>query len=232
MTPTLIVFARAPLAGRCKTRLAPQLGAEGAAALYARLLQRTLVCAEALPGWRLRLQALDADARRFFLSRLAQPRWDVRLQEGADLGVRMVRALNEAVVGGTPALLVGSDILDWTLDDLSEAASALVGAGDMAIAPAHDGGFWLLGARAPLPESLFSGITWGNSEVFARAKVRIVELGMQLHTFSTRHDIDVPADLERHADALAHLPSADHLIGGRSGFSDTGPSPSGTAGSN
>ncbi len=230
MSPTLIVFARAPVAGRCKTRLIPVLGEDGAAHLYARLLQRTLVSAEALPSWRLRLQALDADARRFFLSRLDQRRWDVRLQEGTDLGVRMVRALNEAVVGGKPALLIGSDILDWALDDLTEAASALVGASDVAIAPAHDGGFWLLGTRAPLPESLFLGLVWGTSAVYAQAKARLVEQGMQVNTLSIRHDIDVPADLERHAEALAKLSPADHRVAGWGGAGDR-PGSSGAASS-
>ena len=38
----LIVFAKAPVAGRAKTRLIPALGAEGAAALAARLLDHAM----------------------------------------------------------------------------------------------------------------------------------------------------------------------------------------------
>ena len=230
MSPTLIVFARAPWAGHCKTRLIPALGAEGAAQLYARLLQRTLSFAETLPGWQLRLQAQDADARAFFLNRLDLKRWNVGLQEGPELGTRMVSALNEAVASGGPAVLMGSDILDWTLDDLSQAASALVSPDDLAIAPAYDGGFWLLGTRAPLPESLFLGLVWGTSAVYAQAKARLVELGKRCHVFNARHDIDVPEDLARHANALACLPPADHLVEGLGGAGDR-PGSSGAASS-
>jgi glycosyltransferase A (GT-A) superfamily protein (DUF2064 family) len=90
----------------------------------------------------------------------------------------------------------------------------------------------LLGTRAPLPESLFSEVRWGTSEVFVRATARLVELGVQVSTFSARHDIDVPADLERHAEALAKLSPADHLMGDESEFSGAVSSLSGRSGSN
>lgn len=238
MNPTLIVFARAPVAGRCKTRLIPRLGAAGAADLYARLLQTTLSRAEMLSGWKLRLQALDEDARAFFLDALDPRCWRVLLQQGPDLGVRMVSALNEAVAEGAPALLMGSDILDWTLDDLEQAASALMDGCDIALAPAYDGGFWLLGAHAPLPESVFAGLPWGTASVCAEARRRLTGAGLRCRLFNTRHDIDVPEDLERHAECLARLRVADHWAGNSSASgarpesSGAAPSRSGSVGSN
>ena len=213
MNRTLIVFARAPVAGRCKTRLIPRLHAQGAADLYARLLQRTLLCAEALGDWRLRLQALDAEAALFFRDRLDLQRWEICLQEGTDLGVRMVRALNQTTGEGTPSLLIGSDILDWTVDDLMQAATALSHSADVCLAPAQDGGFWLLGSRVQLPERVFSGLAWGTSVVYDHARARLLDLGLCCHPAAKRHDIDVPEDLDLHAQALAQLPPVPHWGG-------------------
>lgn len=208
MKPMLLVFARAPIPGACKSRLQPALGAAGAAALYARLLASTLARAETLAHWDLRLMAADAGSLAFFEARLTGSRWQLALQEDADLGVRMLGALNAVTIDHRPCVLIGSDILDWVPNDLVAAAAALRTSTPVALAPAADGGFWLLGAREPLPTDLFAGVTWGSDVVARRARAALGAHGLSCWMGPQRHDIDRLEDLERHAVALSCLPAA------------------------
>jgi len=207
MRPMLLVFARAPIPGACKSRLQPALGAAGAAALYAQLLASTLARATKLAQWDLRLMAADVASLAFFEDRLAGSRWQVALQVEGDLGVRMVSALNAVTIDPRPCVLIGSDILDWVPDDVVAAAAALCTPTQVALAPAADGGFWLLGACGCLPPGLFAGVPWGSDEVAQCARAALRAHALSCWMGPPRHDIDRVEDLETHAEALSRLPA-------------------------
>lgn len=207
MRPMLLVFARAPIPGACKSRLQPALGAAGAAALYGRLLASTLTRATTLAQWDLCLMAADAGSLAFFKDRLAGSRWQVALQVEGDLGVRMISALNAVTIDRRPCVLIGSDILDWVPDDVVSAAAALRAPTPVALAPAADGGFWLLGACSPLPPGLFAGVPWGSDEVAHCARAALRAHDLPCWVGPPRHDIDRVEDLETHAEALSRLPA-------------------------
>ena len=149
-TPRPIVFARYPEPGRCKTRLIPALGADGAARLHRMLVERTLERLAELRPVVCYTGAEEAAFRAWLGDGI-----ELRPQSGGDLGERMMAALD----GG--GLIVGSDIPDIDGPALSAAIAALE-QHDLVIGPAHDGGFWLIGTKEAHP-GLFDGVKWGTS---------------------------------------------------------------------
>ncbi|MBI2802779.1 MAG: TIGR04282 family arsenosugar biosynthesis glycosyltransferase [Gammaproteobacteria bacterium] len=204
--PALIVFARAPIAGRTKTRLIGRLGATGAAVLYARLLLNTLRQVETLDIERL-LYVDDLAARAYFESRLMGERWQIHVQCGDDLGTRMANAFAETLQNHTVAILIGSDIVDFSAEDIADARRRLASGDDAVLGPSADGGYWLIGLRQPARE-LFEAMDWGTATVYAATSKRLSAGGKSWTAVALRHDIDTTDDLTRQAAAIEHLPQA------------------------
>lgn len=185
----VLVFARAPVPGRAKTRLEPSLGAWGAARLQARLTRQALRTALAARCGPVELHS----TRRHTLFVHYGERLGVRLrlQRGADLGERMHYALRRA----GRAILIGSDCPELRPVDLARAARLLRGAAEVVIAPAHDGGYVLIGARRVSAE-LFAGIEWGGPRVYADTVQRLERLRYRWRALREMQDVDRPADLE------------------------------------
>ena len=209
MAPVLQVFARAPVAGECKNRLIPALGAEGAAELHRRLIGHTLQTAMAWrathAGARVELWcAPDAGHAGFaeFANGFAV---ELRDQADGDLGARMWLALAGALREGRLPVLIGTDC-PW-LDALAIKQLYLALAHkDCAFIAAEDGGYVAVGLARAVPE-LFAGPAWGTAKVMAQTRERARRVGATLVETGRLADIDVPKDLGRlRADtALAHL---------------------------
>lgn len=230
---TLILFARPPLPGRVKTRLAPALGAEGAAGLYRAFLRDAAALAlgvrEARPGLRLVAEWAPEegeDPSLFPFSEWLPGPFLHRSQAGRDLGERMARALERALAGGGSAVLIGSDFPDLPPGIPLRALEALAAPGPpggsplrAAIGPAEDGGYYLIGLDAPRPE-IFTGIAWGKSEVYASTMQKFKELNASVTVLDRWRDVDSPANLEGLRARLADGPEgvAPHTrawLGGR-----------------
>lgn len=190
----VVLFARFPAPGEAKTRLAPVLGAEGAAALHARLVEETLITIRA-SGLPFALHGTGASAARF-------ARWlgpDVPLidQGEGDLGERMARV-------DPPAIIIGADIPDLDVAHL-RAAAAAVAAGNVAIGPAEDGGYYLIGLPRPAGY-LFGDMPWGTDRVLAETLLRLAARGVDPVMLPMLADLDRPEDLAR----WPHLATACH----------------------
>lgn len=195
----VLVFAKAPVAGHVKTRLIAALGAEGAAALHARLLRHTLatVCAarDAVELW------CAPDTHHPCFAQLADEfPLVLRPQRGAGLGARMAHAFDVALRDAPAAVIVGSDCPGLTRDDLDAAFAALARGCDAVLGPATDGGYWLIGLRRAAP-ALFEDMRWGGAEVLDETLARLRGLGWNYTLLAARADVDRPED-------LAHLPAA------------------------
>jgi len=173
----VIVFARAPRAGRVKTRLIPLLGEQGAARLHARLLRRALST------------ALQADLGPVEL-------WTMRRQRGADLGARMYHAFARSLRRAERVVLIGSDCPVLRGSDLRKAARWLAGGADAVFAPAEDGGYALIALRRVSPR-LFQGMQWGGAQVMAQTRVRLAALGWRWRELPLVWDVDRPEDYRR-----------------------------------
>ena len=173
----VIVFARAPRAGRVKTRLIPLLGEQGAARLHARLLRRALAT------------AVEAG--------FGQPElWMARRQRGADLGERMHHAFVRGLRRADRVVLIGSDCPVLRGRDLRRAARWLAGGADAVFAPAADGGYALIALRRVSPR-LFEGIRWGSASVMSQTRERLAALGWRWRELPEVWDVDRPEDYRR-----------------------------------
>jgi hypothetical protein len=188
----IIVFARAPVPGAAKTRLVPALGAEGAARLHARLVERTLATACAAGIGPVELCCAPDAAHPFFAACAARFCVALTAQGAGDLGARMHRALAVDL----PAVLVGSDCPALTPDVLHAAAAALRDDRDVVFAPAEDGGYALVAANRLRP-GCFARIPWGSPEVMARQRSRLRACGLRWRELAPLWDVDLPSDLER-----------------------------------
>lgn len=195
MTPTrIVVMAKAPVAGQAKTRLAPALGAEGAARLAERMLDHAVAQARAAALGPVQVRCTPDCTHPAFL-RLARDGVSCVPQGEGDLGARMLRAFT-ATCGAT--LLIGTDApaIDATL--LHQAARALHGA-DAVFVPAFDGGYALVGLHTAVP-ALFHHFTWSTPEVMALTRERAAGARLRVVELPAVADIDEPGD-------LAHLPA-------------------------
>ncbi len=133
----IAILAKAPLPGLAKTRLAPVLGADGAANLQARFIARTVTTAQSAALGPVTLWAAPDHHHPVFHAIAAPPGVALAAQPEGDLGARMMAAI-EAARG--PALLVGTDCPALTPEHLRAAAQALVDGIDVVIIPVDDGG--------------------------------------------------------------------------------------------
>jgi rSAM/selenodomain-associated transferase 1 len=188
----ILVFARAPVPGRCKTRLIPALGARGAAALHRRLLRRTLALARTV-GVPVELWCAPDTMHGFFATCRRDYGVRLRRQPRGDLGRRMalvlLRALRE---GAGAAVLVGSDCPEFTPRDFADAVAALA-TRDCVLQPSTDGGYVLIGARRLEPRAL-AGIAWSSSRELGQTRNRMTRLGLSLTEARPLMDIDNPKD--------------------------------------
>lgn len=193
----VLVLARAPVAGRCKTRLIPARGARGAARVHARLLRH---CLQQVAGTSRPVQLLGApDTRHAIFSELRR-RHDCRLgrQSPGDLGRRMLAALNQALrAGRTAAVLVGSDCAALTPAHLDAAFNALRTGNDAVLQPAEDGGYVLIGLRRAAPAHLLEGIDWSSGHELRQTRTRLQRAGFRLKLLEPLWDVDHPRDLRR-----------------------------------
>ncbi len=193
---TLVVFARAPVRGQVKTRLARSVGDDAALALHLAFVsdvcglgrgvadRRVLAVAGALDGFP------------------PAPDLTIVAQEGAELGARMANAIAR-YVGDGPVCIVGSDSPSLPREYLVEAFERLKEA-DVVLGPSTDGGYWLIGARRPAPE-LFGGIEWGTPSVLTATLERLKDARAALLPFF--YDVDEAADLALLRAHLALLPA-------------------------
>jgi uncharacterized protein len=193
----LIVMARWPAPGRCKRRLAQELGAARAAQIQARLTVHTLAAArEARQGHGLELvlavEGLGSRAAR----RWGQAHGADRtvLQGRGVLGLRMQRQFQRAArEGASQMVLIGSDLPQLEASDLS-AAFTVLGQRRGVLGPALDGGYWLIGLRRPEPE-LLAGIDWGSALVLEQTVAAMARRGLEPELLSRRGDLDWARDL-------------------------------------
>jgi rSAM/selenodomain-associated transferase 1 len=186
------ILAKAPVAGFAKTRLIPVLGADGAATLQARLIARAVATACAAAVGPVTLWTTPDEAHPAFQAMGARGIALARQGDG-DLGARMLAAI--AAANG-PSLVIGTDCPALTSDHLRGAADILGGGADAVLIPAEDGGYALIGMRAPEP-ALFSAMRWSTSDVMDETRRRLRSLGLSWQEPVTLWDVDVPEDLER-----------------------------------
>ena len=185
---------RAPVEGTVKTRLAKTIGSEKALALYRWLGLRQLEAALEAGKTEVRYAPDNAES--------AMREWlgdevECVPQGLGELGERMERAVEAAFAetGTERVILIGADCPSLDAAALREAEDCL-GEADVAIGPAEDGGYYLLGLKRA-HASLFAEIPWGTDRVLERTIERCREAGLKVALLERREDVDDWESLQR-----------------------------------
>jgi rSAM/selenodomain-associated transferase 1 len=199
----LLIFAREPVLGRVKTRLAADIGPAAALATYRELLALTAaaVTAAQVPAtvWLAEAPAspaLGTPAKTNLTE--ARPEWPGlpwQVQPAADsLGERMAHAFAETFTAGAAHVaIIGTDCPGLTADLLQQAFAQLA-THDLVVGPATDGGYYLLGMNK-LNISLFTDKQWSTDTVLPATLADAKRLGLSVAQLPTLADIDSGSDL-------------------------------------
>jgi uncharacterized protein len=202
----VIFFARLPVLGKVKTRLAAGVGAAAALHFYDCCASSAL---QEAARWKANGQggesclalsdAADLGGVATWLSRIgvgstvttwAQP-------GGADLGARLHASFSHAFARGAQRVVVcGSDVPDLDAEVL-RTAFQLLRSTDAVLGAAHDGGFYLLGLRSAPAPSLFEDVPWSTSQACACVRTRALaaQLTVCADSLPMLRDVDTRADL-------------------------------------
>ena len=191
----ILIFTKAPVPGKCKTRLIPCLGEEGAAKLQERLINKII---NDLDDFQLcPFEIWQSETTNYFTERVLKLKNNIEIhtQSGNNLGQRMSNALNDGLKRSTKLIIIGSDCIDYSKHYLTTALLAL-SKQQIVIGPAYDGGYVLIGATSFYPD-IFKDICWGTEYVFEQTIQKLTLLGLEFTQLNRLHDIDTPNDLER-----------------------------------
>ena len=201
----LLTIAKAPVAGRSKTRLCPPCTPVQAATLAEAALADTLAAVAATPTAR-RLLVLDGAPGDWL-----PPGFEVFPQCEGDLGDRLAGAFH---VADGPAVLVGMDTPQLTPARLGAAVAELDRPGtDAVLGAAPDGGYWAIGLRRP-SRAVFRGVPMSSASTATAQRERLRALGLRWRELEPLRDVDTIADARevaslapgsRFAEAMAAL---------------------------
>lgn len=209
---TLVIMAKAPRRGAVKTRLASRLSPEAVMNLYRCLLDDTLTLALSLKGVELAIMCPESDIND--LAQLAGKNVKVVAQKGEGLAAGLTSVFAHFAADypsqrGKPAhqprvIAFNSDSPHLPCSVLENAFESLA-AHDVVVGPTHDGGYYLVGAKASHP-TLFANDGMGTSSALERLLSRARTLELSVCFADCFYDIDVADDLTRLADELRSAP--------------------------
>ncbi|MGQ9646822.1 MAG: TIGR04282 family arsenosugar biosynthesis glycosyltransferase [Thermodesulfobacteriota bacterium] len=192
----LMVFVKAPIPGRVKTRMIPAMGEDAAAALYKKMVLYCLTEAVEADVGPVDLWCAAPTDHPFVIDCISRFPINVHSQIEGDLGQRMAHAFSEALKKTPCALLMGADCPSLSRKDIKLAKTTLAKDNDAVIVPSEDGGYVLIGLRRYARE-LFSEISWGTEFVLEQTRARLRHLGWNWKELPARWDVDRPEDLQR-----------------------------------
>lgn len=192
----VLVVAKAPVAGRVKTRLGADVGLEVAAGLAAAALADTLAAAAALVGPSRCHLSLEGDLAAPGVVDGAGLRalvdgWTITPQRGDLLGERLAHA--HAACGPGPVVQVGMDTPQVTPALLSAVADGLADA-DAVLAPAADGGWWALALRDPAQAAALTDVPMSTPTTGADTATALRSAGLRVAEGPVLADVDTVAE--------------------------------------
>lgn len=193
-------MAKAPVAGRVKTRLCPPMTPEQAATYAEAALVDTLH-AVAGCGADEKVLALDGSPGAWL-----PPGFRVVAQRGDTFNERLAHAWLDA---GSPGVQIGMDTPQVTATQL-DAALAAVAPGRALLGPTPDGGWWTLGLPSP-DAHVFDGVPMSRADTGTRQRAQLSRLGYEVDAFEPLIDVDDFADAVTVAAAAPHLHSTRAL---------------------
>src|SRR5262245_10701471 len=201
---TLVIMAKAPRPGMVKTRLTQSLPSPAVTALYRCLLQDTITLAKSLNGVEVAIMcpASDTDELQPLLGNTVP----IVEQKGEGLAAGLTSVFAHFAASGLHHVIAfNSDSPHLPVTCLQSAFQALA-VRDLIIGPTHDGGYYLVGARAA-HETLFENDGLGTKSALERLLARAKVLELSTGLTEPFYDIDVADDLIRLAPELRLAPA-------------------------
>jgi rSAM/selenodomain-associated transferase 1 len=196
LQPVIILFAKAPIPGRVKTRLQPPLSPESAARLYEGFVWDMIQ----------RLQSVTVASLELHTN-ISTDVWEgsgvaQRLQSEGGLQLKMLHALDQALRLGHPrAVIVGSDAPTLPAAHVER---LLASTADVALGPTDDGGYYAVSCSRTHPH-MFNDVAWSGPLALEHTLRALERCGLSVELGPRWFDVDEPADLDRLA-ASADLP--------------------------
>ena len=187
----VIIFAKPPVRGEVKTRLASDIGPDRAAALARAFLEDTWSFVRGL-SW---ADAVLATTSVGLFDVRDLDRKQVWLQGEGDVGQRIESMLQRALKQWARAIALGADTPGLPLRLLEQAREGLRTT-DAVLGPTDDGGFYLIGLRR-CPEGLLRNLPWSQEDTFATTFARLERSGLTVTALERWFDVDRWEDLRR-----------------------------------
>jgi hypothetical protein len=200
----LVIMAKAPRLGAVKTRLAPSLSPPAVTAFYGCLLDDTLTLARSLSDVEVAIMCPDSDVNE--LAQLAGKAASVVAQKGEGLAAGLTSVFAHFADDHQRRVIAFNSDSPHLPRSVLEGAFETLAAHDVVVGPTHDGGYYLVGAKASHP-TLFRGDGMGTSSALERLLSRVRDLELSLGFADAFYDIDVADDLTRLAAELRLAPA-------------------------
>jgi rSAM/selenodomain-associated transferase 1 len=189
---TLVIMAKAPKPGMVKTRLAESLPPSAVIELYRCLLADTLELAKSLR--RVEVAVMCPEPDRDELAPLVGDGVQVVAQKGEGLAAGLTSVFRHFTAGGRQRVLAFNSDSPHLPASVLESAFEILTTHDVVVGPTHDGGYYLVGAKAAHP-TLFQSDGMGTKSALERLVARTNELGLSTGLTEPFYDIDVANDL-------------------------------------
>lgn len=186
----LILFAKAPVEGKVKTRLTPKLTPQQAMRVAEVLLEETVKMTTAVWPGKVVLAVWPDKSHPFIAYLLETYNIECTLQVEGDLGTKMYHAIEDQ---GYPCVVMGCDVPHCDPKILNHAYEKLLDSEDV-IGLTHDGGYYLLGLQASCP-ALFKSVDWGSATVSETTLAIAKQHKLSFQQLTILNDIDEYADL-------------------------------------
>ncbi len=203
-TRVLVIMAKAPRPGEVKTRLASSLSPTAVTAFYCCLLEDTLSLARSLSDVEVAIMCPDTDVNE--LARLAGSQARVVAQKGEGLAAALTSVFAHFAQDNERRTIAFNSDSPHLPRSVLENAFETLAAHDVVVGPTHDGGYYLVGAKASHP-TLFAHDGMGTNSALERLLTRARALELSVGFAAPFYDIDVADDLTRLAEELRLAPA-------------------------
>lgn len=190
----LIIFLKYPEPGKVKTRLGKVIGYENAADVYSVFIKHLLSTFADSNTYKITVYYSPKERGDDILKLLNID--DIKHQEGKNLGERLSHAFESSFLNGyINTIIIGTDCIELTNDDIEMAFTYLSGSFDSVIGPTNDGGYYLLGFSNNNHPYLFENIDWSTEKVFKQTIERIKQSEIKNKVLNYYNDIDEISDI-------------------------------------
>src|SRR6266446_6198284 len=205
----LVIMAKAPRPGEVKTRLTPSLTPAAVTAFYCCLLDDTLALARSLSDVEVAIMCPDSDLNELIQlagAQLANSEASVVAQKGEGLAAGLTSVFAHFAEGHERRIIAFNSDSPHLPRSVLEDAFETLATHDVVVGPTHDGGYYLVGAKASHP-TLFARDGMGTSSALERLLSHARALELSVGFAAPFYDIDGVDDLTRLAEELLLAPA-------------------------